>query len=505
MFLKKDQEDNKFTSLLLSSAADLSDSSSDKFDVINLLSTSEKNFRLTTRHTDADTLYSRNGLRLKEEILEILTRQETERAERERLEEIEMRTLNWRRLLEQRARIEQYQRELSQEDHIDCNAYLNEIEMNLDHFQSYDFSALSSQSDEDILIDTLLRFRTNRMAFNLRNYHRSIELDRERRRLVKEDLENRKKQNMFANFHVDSIPEFTPYATLPDPYYDQYDINADPASTDEHLLDLVDLDEMLLLNNDYQQEQGLLDNDYTMVDDDGNEPAVYDENGYLVTASVYDEADLVDAADSEYIYEEDYEDYEDQILVDSLSEQDALSLLRNESEMYALQMAQASKSGLLPKTKSQKKKKGRFDSGTSSTTTQSTDTASSDLFENVFSFDDVVRTTDSSSDLTSSAASVSGTTESENMMGDGQEVDFDINEFFMPQVCLEQGNGKISNSLRNSLLQLRHTRRHLAKLIESKKGASLSGGSSTSGSMTNLNTPLGAQPTKQITISALSR
>jgi len=190
-----------------------------------------------------------------------------------------------------------------------------------------------------------------------------------------------------------------------------------------------------------------------MVDDDGNEPAVYDENGYLVTASVYDEADLVDAADSEYIYEEDYEDYEDQILVDSLSEQDALSLLRNESEMYALQ----------------------------------------------------VRTTDSSSDLTSSAASVSGTTESENMMGDGHEMDFDINEFFMPQVCLEQGNGKISNSLRNSLLQLRHTRRHLAKLIESKKGASLSGGSSTSGSMTNLNTPLGAQPTKQITISALSR
>ena len=156
MFLKKDQEDNKFTSLLVSSAADLSDCSSDKFDVINLLSTSEKNFRLTTRHTDADTLYSRNGLRLKEEILEILTRQETERAERERLEEIEMRTLNWRRLLEQRARIEQYQRELSQEDHIDCNAYLNEIEMNLDHFQSYDFSALSSQSDEDILIDTLL-------------------------------------------------------------------------------------------------------------------------------------------------------------------------------------------------------------------------------------------------------------------------------------------------------------------------------------------------------------
>jgi len=476
------------------------------------LSTTEKNLYLQQKQTDNEKIYVRNGLRLKEEILDILKRQDTERTERERLEEIELRTLNWRRLLEQRSKIEQARLELNQEDQIDCNAYLNEIEMNLDHFQSYDLEA--SDPAEDILIDTLLKFRTNRMAFNLRNYHRSLELEKERRRLIQEDQENKKKQNMFANFHVDSIPEFTPYSTvISDQYYDQYESNTDLILRDQDLdyENCNELDEIFLLNDQYQQ-QDLIENDYTMVDEGANEAQIYDENGYLV-ASGYEEVepgDLVDSVDSEFIYEEDYEDYEDQILVDSLSEQDALKLLRNESEMYALQMAQASKSGLLPKTKSHKKKKGRFDSGTSSITTLSTDTQSTDIFENVFNFDEVVRsatgfTTDSSSDLASSAASVSGTTESENIIADGHELDFDINEFFMPQLCQEQGNGNISNSLRNSLLKLRHTRRHLAKLIDSKKNLSLSDGSSSSGSLTNLNTQLGTQPTKQITISALSR
>lgn len=275
----------------------------------------------------------------------------------------------------------------------------------------------------------------------------------------------------------------------------------------------------------------MLENDYTMV----NEEEVYDENGYLVsvaqncaTAGAYedelaaiDSAELlIDSADSEYQYEEDYEDYEDQLMVDSLSEQDALNLLRNESEMYALQMAQASKSGLLPKTKSSRKKKGRFNSGNSSTTTQSTDTNSSeassklesassavDIFENVFNFEDIVRsaTTDSTSDLASSSASISGTTESEACTN----FDLEINEFFMPQfdaasTTSGSGSGNISMSLRNSLLKLRHTRRHLAKLIDSKRPAS--GSSSTSSSLTNSSgTPLGTQFTKQMTISALSR
>ena len=45
----------------------------------------------------------------------------------------------------------------------------------------------SSISNEDVLIDTLLKFRTNRMAFNLRNYHRDIEVELERKRLHKEN------------------------------------------------------------------------------------------------------------------------------------------------------------------------------------------------------------------------------------------------------------------------------------------------------------------------------
>lgn len=166
--------------------------------------------------------------------------------------------------------------------------------------------------------------------------------------------------------------------------------------------------------------------------------------------------------------------------------------------------------GLLPKsTKSQRKKKGRFNSGTSSTTTQSTETSSDsksdgtssnvDIFENVFNFEEVMSngsTSGSNSDLASSSASVSGATESEIVSV--ENFDLDINEFFMPQSV----NGNISISLRNSLLKLRHTRRHLAKLIDSKKPGSDSG--SASSSLTNPSTPVG-QFTKQIAISSLSR
>ena len=78
--------------------------------------------------------------------------------------------------------MEQLQRELSMEDGIDNEAYLNEIEMNVDHFQSAGLWVACGQGGEDMVIDTLLRFRTNRMAFNLRNYHRSVELEREAER-----------------------------------------------------------------------------------------------------------------------------------------------------------------------------------------------------------------------------------------------------------------------------------------------------------------------------------
>lgn len=508
--------EEKFTSLLSSSPVDEFYLANDihneqrKFDVINLLSRNEKNFN---KFTTDDTF---DSLKLKEEVVEILKNQQTQRSLQEELDEMEMRTVNWRQLLDKRTRLERYKRMVYEEDDIDLCAYLNEIEMNLDHFQSGD--VLCSDNDhEDVLIDTLLKFRTNNMAFNLRNNHRNVELELEQRRLNRENQEKNIKFNMFANVHVDSIPEFMPYSQ--DQFY-EYKLEEHVEMSDGYDQTYIHQTEQNPIDLDYEQlgedcQYQILENDYTMVNEELNE--IYDENGYLVsagaTATVFyeddlvDTADLVDCAESEYFYEEDYEDYEDQVMVDSLSEQDALNLLRNESEMYALQMAQASKSGLLPKSKNSRKKKGRFNSGNSSTTTQSTETSSDqvgtgnmDIFENVFNFDEVIRNstiTDSSSDLASSSASISGTTESENCVNENLELD--INEFLMPQFQ-DSGSGNISMSLRNSLLRLRHTRRHLAKLIDSKKPSSAS--SSTSSSLTN---STGTHLAKQITISALSR
>lgn len=161
---------------------------------------------------------------------------------------------------------------------------------------------------------------------------------------------------MFANVHVDSIPEFTPYSQ--DQFYDfepEEPIDLQANHDDYDVYTHHDLEENQQLYEELPVDQCnyqlLAENDYTMVDENND---VYDENGYLISESaaaiMYDDdiveaVDFADSADSEYQYEEDYEDYEDQVMIDSLSEQDALNLLRNESEMYALQMAQASKSG----------------------------------------------------------------------------------------------------------------------------------------------------------------
>ena len=107
-----------------------------------------------------------------------------------------------------------------------------------------------------------------------------------------------------------------------------------------------------------------------------------------------------------------------------------------------------------------------------------------------------------------SGAAVSDLLENNNNNNNVLEFDLEINEFFMPAVSQvnNSNNVNISISLRNSLLKLRHTRRHLAKLIESKKCGGLSGGSSTSsGSLTSLNNTGQFNTMKQMTISALSR
>lgn len=142
--------------------------------MINLLSKSEKNFA-------AGECSVLEEMRLKEEILEIMSEQQLRRYEQEKADEIEMRSLNWRRLLEQRASVEKRRLELLEEDHVDGNAYLNEIEMNLDHFQS------GGDMSEDDMIDTLLTFRSNKMAFNLRQHHKNILMEVERRKAADQD------------------------------------------------------------------------------------------------------------------------------------------------------------------------------------------------------------------------------------------------------------------------------------------------------------------------------
>ena len=463
---------------------------SNTFDIFNLMSKSEKKLTAQLDSTAADSE------ELQKEIHAILEAQMKERAEQERLDELEMQSRDWRRLLEKRARLAKHKHELSEEDQVDVSAYLNEIEMNLDYFQSS-----SSSTDTDLFIDTLLRFSTNKMAFNLRNYHRSIEQELEERRQSKSKakfVKNNSNQmmKMFANVHVDSIPEFTPYAAAElyseydnveggyeedaADFNDQYDTTyiEQQGDSDESDPNQLNYDEAHNQMEDCNYQ--LMEHDYTMIDegDMGNyEDELDSQTGDLVN-------DIADSADSEFYYEEDYEDYEDQVLIDSLSEQDALALLRNESEMYALQMAQASKSGILKASKNSRKK-GRFNSGTSSTTTQSEvsstveTTATNmgvDIFENVFNFDEMT----SQSDYCDSLDEINAAE-------------------FVPET-----NGNISMSLRNSLLKLRHTRRHLAKLMDSKKSSSASSASS---SLTNPATPLTtATFAKHIgQVSALSR
>ena len=95
------------------------------------------------------------------------------KAEQERMDEQDMMTCKWRFILERKRRLELRRRELCREDEIDAQAYLNEIEMNLDYFMHED---LENEREEDynFAIDQMLKFRTNTMAFNLRNYHKHV-------------------------------------------------------------------------------------------------------------------------------------------------------------------------------------------------------------------------------------------------------------------------------------------------------------------------------------------
>jgi hypothetical protein len=221
---------------------------------------------------------------------ELLTKLSSIRLERQRQYELEMYTRNWRLILERKQRDEAKQRESSAEDSVDLDAYLNEIDMNVEYYHRDEL-----KSELDFIDDLKLRFSSARAAFNLRAYHNRLA----RGKAAGETSSSL--SSMFANLHVDSIPEFVP---VPE--------NA----SDEERLEL----------------------DSTVVDNENNGTIVYaDECGGGGGGEL----------EEEYYYaQEDYEDYEDQMYIDSLSEEEALALLRSESELYALHMAQASKSGL---------------------------------------------------------------------------------------------------------------------------------------------------------------
>lgn len=428
-----------------------------------------------------------------DDLAQLVTQLSLKRVEKERELELEMRSINWRHLLDQQSRLNRMQKEFNDEDLIDLMAYLNEIEMNLDYFQA------DSTPSNDLFIDDLLRFKTNRMAFNLRQYHSELEQHR---------IQKQQKQMLitrFANF--DSIPEFIPtqddliseyYVDLVEQQHNQEDLDQE---NEELFQNLVDYDLTYceqLIEHDLNQDDyftNLNSNDYTLIETQtyNNTETTKNKNSDSESPSsatttiseqpntlMLGESELAQTDEYEYYYEneEDYELYEDQLMIDSLSEQEAITLLRNESEMYALQMAQASKLGIIlnssssstsqsnneksSKSKSKSKKKNRFNSGTNTTNSQTnTDSETSlkhqqeqDIFENVFNYSESVNT---------------------DLIDDYSD---NYNEFEFNSDLSYEPMGHISVSLRNSLLKLRHKRRHLARLIENENKKSASTASS---------------------------
>ena len=96
------------------------------------------------------------------------------KCEQDEMEAVEMMTDKWRFILEKRRRLEIIRGEYEREDRIDADAYLNEIEMNMDYFTLDVASNDEREADFNFSMDQMLRFKTNRMAFNLRHYHKYV-------------------------------------------------------------------------------------------------------------------------------------------------------------------------------------------------------------------------------------------------------------------------------------------------------------------------------------------
>jgi hypothetical protein len=144
------------------------------------------------------------------EIKQIVDETNERKCAEAQVDEREMKSSNWRAQLNKRTWIEGLKRESEHEDFVDLEAYLNEIEMNLDHLQ-HD-SIYMSQTNEVVAsetsnIDTWLKFSSNQMAFNLRKHYEYLTTRFNHEQKLKK-ISNKNIKDMFKNF--EKIPEFRP-------------------------------------------------------------------------------------------------------------------------------------------------------------------------------------------------------------------------------------------------------------------------------------------------------
>ena len=215
-----------------------------------------------------------------------------ERTVSEKAAEEEMRVGDWRRCLERRSAEEKSRLDRMHEDELDLGVYLQEIDMNVTYFQS---------EPTDPTDPCLLKFASAQNAFNLRLHHRLVN----------------QRHNFRALFaDVDAIPEFVPAPLQPDLEEDEYETTYVEEAYETEIVD---------------GECVYPEQEYTMVEAD---------EGFREAEALY----LNDDIDC---YDQDLDEFEDQLLIDSLTEEERLALLQSESEKYALQIAQASKYGIL--------------------------------------------------------------------------------------------------------------------------------------------------------------
>lgn len=142
------------------------------------------------------------GVRSLDEIVCVASDVAFRRAYDEECAEAEMRGARWRAALDKRTALEKLERELGREDAIDCRAYLDEIDANLEHAKAelshrHDFDCdddceeveirhceiqpTTTTTDSDSWASTSVdlellpvKFASSRHAFNLRRYHRWV-------------------------------------------------------------------------------------------------------------------------------------------------------------------------------------------------------------------------------------------------------------------------------------------------------------------------------------------